>query len=390
LSTAPCTKSLLSYLQHKTKDSDSSSVESDCESPTDNVEGPGDDFKLKEMSVSMARLSPEKLERISSRVGSLDSGGEDIKIKGFSDDSVMSIKQNKKNLGDLIENLETEIDVKHVLVSPACVSHESLEVVEDKDVVMRMVEDFSLLSESDSEEEVDNHSEVVIKSEMDDSQDHAPKDLNIMVWFPDGRSPIKKEVTKESFEKSILLTDVEEAVINETEVEYGNDAGSTHSESNEETLEEMLQRLENSSSVNKDCKAKKVVNFVLEDNKSVKDDHGNLCTEEFENEALAHLVSRMRRESRVDKMRKNRLLMDGAQKCKILEKCDYWLKKEENSLVKPYGSIILREPREEIQRLSKPTRDDVLKAREVLRINDRSFKFDEMEDESSRNQEEES
>merc|ERR1719481_643654 len=251
-----------------------------------------------------------------------------------------------------------------------------------------MVEDFSLLSESDSEEEVDNHSEVVIKSEMDDSQDHAPKDLNIMVWFPDGRSHIKKEVSKESFEKSNLLTDVEEAVTNETEVEYGNDAGSTHSESNEETLEELLQRLENSSSVNKDCKAKKEVNFVLEDNKSVKVDHGNMCTEEFENEALAHLVSRMRRESRVDKMRKNRLLMEGAQKCKILEKYDYWLKKEDNPLVKPYGSIILREPREEIQRLSKPTRDDVLKAREVLRINDRSFKFDEMEDESSRNREE--
>ena len=90
-STAPCTKSLLSYLQHKAKDSDSSSVESDCESATEFTEHPKDDFKLKEMSVSMARLSPEKLERISSRTGSLDSGGDDLRMKGFSDDSVMTV-----------------------------------------------------------------------------------------------------------------------------------------------------------------------------------------------------------------------------------------------------------------------------------------------------------
>jgi len=378
-SAAPCTKSLLSYLQHKAKDSDSSSVESDNESAIEFEENQKEDFKLKEISVSMARLSPQKLERISSRTGSLDSGGDDLKMKGFSDDSVMTIKQNKKNLGDLIDNLETEIDEKHDLVTPVDKSHDSFEIVEDKDLVMRMVEDFSLLSESESDEELDNTTGVIVKSEPSEPMEQEIVNHNIMVWIPDENSSFKKEVYKDQKVEEHGSA-VEENGRSEEEVLRPKDAGSALIDSNEETLEEMLQRLENSSSANKERKSKKVA-FLLEDRESSYDeteispndlDRSSLV--EFENEALANLVSRIRRESRIDKIKKNRVLMDGSQKSTILEKRNYWIKKEDGSSRKPYNSIILSEPKQGFTRLSKPGRDDVLKARKVLGIYDATVK----------------
>ena len=61
---------------------------------------------------------------------------------GFSEDSISKSRQQNQNLKNLINGLESE--------SPSS----KLEVVKDSsDVVMRMVEDFGLMSESDSEDE---------------------------------------------------------------------------------------------------------------------------------------------------------------------------------------------------------------------------------------------
>ena len=67
---------------------------------------------------------------------------------GFSDDSIIQSKIQNKNLKDLIDGLENE-EGKPEDVGAAA----NLEVVEANDVVMRMVEDFSLLSESESDDE---------------------------------------------------------------------------------------------------------------------------------------------------------------------------------------------------------------------------------------------
>ena len=66
---------------------------------------------------------------------------------GFSDDSIIQSKIQNKNLKDLIDGLENEEG------KPEDVGAAGLEVVEANDVVMRMVEDFSLLSESESDDE---------------------------------------------------------------------------------------------------------------------------------------------------------------------------------------------------------------------------------------------
>ena len=74
---------------------------------------------------------------------------------GFSEESVSKSRQQNQNLKNLISGLENE--------NPA--SNE-LEVVKDgSDVIMRMVEDFGLMSESDSEDEQPEnlHHQVIIK-----------------------------------------------------------------------------------------------------------------------------------------------------------------------------------------------------------------------------------
>ena len=64
---------------------------------------------------------------------------------GFSEDCISKARQQNQNLKNLISGLEGE--------SPSS----KLEVVkESSDVVMRMVEDFGLMSESDSEDETEN------------------------------------------------------------------------------------------------------------------------------------------------------------------------------------------------------------------------------------------
>lgn len=403
-STAPCTKSLLSYLQHKAKDSDSSSVESDCESSTENGESARDDFKLKEMTVSMARLSPEKLDRISSRTVSLDSGGEDLKMKGFSDDSVISTKKNKRNLRDLIINLETEIDDKNEVESSECtvksldLSNDNLEVVEDKDVVMQMVEDFSLMSESDSEEEdSDEGGRVVVKTEPAEIIDEATRNSKAMVWFPgvEKQSSVKKENgIRDSIDQceSPTTSSIELARMDSEEVQSEFEMTSTHSDSTEETLEEMLQRLEKSSDQKYDGDSTvKIVSFApVDDSRSDSDslessdtDFDTSSTEEFENPALASLVSRMRRESKIEKKKKSSFLLEGSQKCRILEKCDYWMKKEKSPTRKHYDSIILSEAKVGFTRLSRPSRDDVLKARKLLKINDVNIKSEDQGDDDN-------
>jgi len=389
-STAPCTKSLLSYLHHTAKDSDSSSVESDCESSTENGESVRDDFKLKEMSVSMARLSPEKLDRISSRTVSLDSGGEDHKMKGFSDDSVVSTKKNKRNLSDLIINLETEIDDKNEEESSECtlksrdLSNDNLEVVEDKDVVMQMVEDFSLMSESDSEEDSEEEGRVFVKTEPAEIIDEE-RPSKAMVWFPgvEEQCSVKKENSVgDSTEQCMKPRSSSTELARSDSVEGQSDfeMNSTHSDSTEETLEEMLQRLEKSSGLKKegDSVVKKVSFAPVDDCRSDSDslessdnnvdNIDNSSHEEFENPALASLVSRMRRESKIEKHKRSRFLLEGSQKCRILEKCDYWIKKEKSPTQKPYDSIILCEAKVGFTRLSRPSRDDVLKARKLLKI----------------------
>ena len=61
---------------------------------------------------------------------------------GFSEDCISKARQQNQNLKNLISGLEGE--------SPSS----KLEVVkESSDVIMRMVEDFGLMSESDSEDE---------------------------------------------------------------------------------------------------------------------------------------------------------------------------------------------------------------------------------------------
>ena len=394
-STTPCTKSLLSYLQHKATESDSSSVESDCESSVGNGVNSGDDFKLKEMSVCMARLSPEKLERISSRTVSLDSGGEDLKMKGFSDASVISTKNKKKNLRDLIDNLETEIDEKHELESPERMSldlsNENLEVVEDKDVVMRMVEDFSLMSESDSDEEIE--ATTVVKTEPAEIIEEEIRVPKAMVWFPDelNRCSVKKEMIKDSIDQptAARMIPVKEGW-NSEESECENEEKSIHSDSNDETLEEMLQRLEKSSrqKQERDSSNENVPFVPLADEESGSESsecfHNEVdtsCSDEFENPVLATLVSRIRRESKISKKKRSRILLEGSQKCCILEKCDYWIMKETSPSRKLYESFLLSEPKVGFSRLSKPSREDVLKARKVLKIEDLSMTNENQDDE---------
>ena len=66
---------------------------------------------------------------------------------GFSEESVSHSKS--QTLKDLISGLEMEEEVKQESAEVT-----GLEVVEEsKDVVMRMVEDFGLMSESDSDDE---------------------------------------------------------------------------------------------------------------------------------------------------------------------------------------------------------------------------------------------
>ena len=77
---------------------------------------------------------------------------------GFSDDSIIQSKIQNKNLKDLIDGLESE-DGKPEDAGGGGASN--LEVVEAKDVVMRMVEDFSLLSESETDEEGKSEQEDV-------------------------------------------------------------------------------------------------------------------------------------------------------------------------------------------------------------------------------------
>ena len=69
---------------------------------------------------------------------------------GFSDDSIIQSKIQNKNLKDLIDGLENEGGKSEDVGGSAAAN---LEVVEANDVVMRMVQDFSLLSESESEDE---------------------------------------------------------------------------------------------------------------------------------------------------------------------------------------------------------------------------------------------
>ena len=72
---------------------------------------------------------------------------------GFSEDSVSKSRQQNQNLKNLISGLENEDPVS-----------KELEVVKDgSDVIMRMVEDFGLMSESDSEDELPEnlHHQVV-------------------------------------------------------------------------------------------------------------------------------------------------------------------------------------------------------------------------------------
>ena len=74
---------------------------------------------------------------------------------GFSEDSVSKSRQQNLNLKNLISGLENE--------DP---HSKKLEVVKDcSDVIMRMVEDFGLMSESDSEDETENlhqHRQVLL------------------------------------------------------------------------------------------------------------------------------------------------------------------------------------------------------------------------------------
>ena len=76
---------------------------------------------------------------------------------GFSDDSIIQSKIQNKNLKDLIDGLENEEGKPEDVGGAAA----NLEVVEAKDVVMRMVEDFSLLSESETDEEGKSEQEDV-------------------------------------------------------------------------------------------------------------------------------------------------------------------------------------------------------------------------------------
>ena len=65
---------------------------------------------------------------------------------GFSEDSVSKSRQQNQNLKNLISGLENEDPVS-----------KELEVVKDgSDVIMRMVEDFGLMSESDTDDEPEN------------------------------------------------------------------------------------------------------------------------------------------------------------------------------------------------------------------------------------------
>eukprot|EP00092_Neocalanus_flemingeri_P029854 GFUD01032412.1.p1 GENE.GFUD01032412.1~~GFUD01032412.1.p1 ORF type:complete len:1599 (+),score=470.99 GFUD01032412.1:1027-5823(+) len=438
LSTPPCTKSLLSYLQHKAKDSDSSSVESDCEFSTDNgneAESVRDDFKLKQMSVSMTRLSPDKLDRISSRTASLDSGGNDLKMKGFSDDSVNSTKKNNKILRDLIDNLETEIDddgdddkkdrdkclslvsnqsfenntSEHDLesveskVTNLDLSNDNLEVVEDRDVVMQMVEDFSLMSESDSEEEDRcDSNKICVKTEPVEPTEEKNKESKAMVWFPEGENqyPVKKEsletdliVRKHCFpdpetESEISLTSISCQGRMVLDDESSDDQTSTNSESTEETLEEMLHRLEKSQQKrNGELPSKKVAFPPTYDDAGDSDSlDSSLNWEdtsplaEFDNPALATLVSRMRRESRIEKRKQNKFLLEGSGKCRILQKCEYWIKEEQSAPLKPYDCIILSEPKIGFSRLNRPTKEDRVMARKVLKIEGFDFKCEDQDD----------
>ena len=65
---------------------------------------------------------------------------------GFSEDSISKSRQQNQNLKNLISGLENEDPVS-----------KELEVVKDgSDVIMRMVEDFGLMSESDTDDEPEN------------------------------------------------------------------------------------------------------------------------------------------------------------------------------------------------------------------------------------------
>ena len=70
---------------------------------------------------------------------------------GFSAESATQSRLQTRGLEQIISGLEQEESQAR-----------GLEVVEAKDVVMRMVEDFSLLSESDSEDELEESKKVVL------------------------------------------------------------------------------------------------------------------------------------------------------------------------------------------------------------------------------------
>ena len=70
---------------------------------------------------------------------------------GFSAESATQSPLQTRGLEQIISGLEQEESQAR-----------GLEVVEAKDVVMRMVEDFSLLSESDSEDELEESKKVVV------------------------------------------------------------------------------------------------------------------------------------------------------------------------------------------------------------------------------------
>ena len=228
---------------------------------------------------------------------------------GFSQACVNKSRKLNQNLKNLISGLEKE--------EPG----QSLQVEDGGDIVMRMVEDFGLMSESDSDDESDNTDQVVCLDRNAVFRSY----LNFLQMVETQRSHVSKPNT-------ILIEDREPRDGRVTEEDL--------------ILREMLARFE------------KLENGKCEDK----------FAERFENPRLVELVKKVRRESKVSKKFSKSLKKKKSRKGRILQRCNYLVVSPEEKPSKPYQCFRLSENSRSPRKLEGPSREDMLLARKMNKI----------------------
>ena len=183
-------------------------------------------------------------------------------------------------------------------------------------MVMRMVEDFSLLSESDSDEDAA------------EKAPEAPVPEPEFLFTPPP-APVFSKPSSFQFDDRRLKSKCQ---ISEEDL----------------LLREMMSRYE------------KLEKGKAEEENSTK----------FTDPALNCLVTRVRRESKIFRLIQNKYRkLKRQDKGKILSRCNYAVASSESEEKLPYSSIILGEESPTFTRLKKPSEEDILLARKINKIN---------------------